>query len=217
MKDLRIRFLFYVLFFSLTACKDDFYTMKGKVVDAGNGLPIENVRLVLHGGISRRTPFLKDVVDDNYSGNNDTAYTNEKGEFELQVREDSRLASLQIDKKEYFEFQEISENTILGYAECGFNPVLIKKGENKSTDTLLVYFQTKYWRTDEKVVPFNSNYSFKFVGESPFKPDTRFSVNCYGNSYVYYKFVSIDKTGRKELIDSVFIKSFETVTDTLYY
>jgi hypothetical protein len=205
--------------------------VEGKVINIGTREPIESVLVILYGGNPFSNPLMPGVNTYPPNGNNDTAYSNRNGEFYLKLKDES-AAYLGWIKDGYKngkiiwytddDFKNISEGSgnkffksgtkyiIIQYeAECTFNPVFKKTGINSKNDTLIVSITT-----------YNHPTSFSdpvvYVGKSPFIFE-RDRGYCTGNKYFHFKLYYTDSGIWKTKIDSVYVKSFETYSDTIYY
>lgn len=205
------------VFIAFSCQKEDYYSIKGRVLNGGSGKPIEHVCLILYGNNSSQVPFLSDIKDDNYGGNIDTTYSDENGYFELFVKAESGFTPyIKAAKDGYFEFRQ-EGNTMLGYANCWFLPTFVKKQNASDNDCVRLYVTTKYFSPKNSTVSFKKIPIVEHMGKSPFTIDPSEKLYCYGDSYLYYKLECSNNDSSWFLIDSVFLSSFETYTDTIYY
>jgi len=206
------------------------FIVEGKVINIGSDEPIDSVLVILYGGNPLSNPLMPGFNDNPPSRNNDTAYSDSNGEFYLKVKDES-AAFLGWRKDGYkngnivwyldnFEtksneegnkfFNPGTKNIMIEYeAKCTFNPVFKKNGANSENDTLIVSI------TDYKHPNSFSNQR-TYVGQSPFIFD-RDRGYCVGSEFFYYKLVFTDLGIWKIKIDSIYVESFETYSDTIYY
>jgi hypothetical protein len=209
--------------------KGDFI-VEGRVINIGSDEPIENVLVILYGGNPLSNPLMPGFNDNPPNGNNDTAYSDSNGEFYLQVKDES-AAFLGWRKDGYKNgnivwysndfntklsesgnkfFEPGTKSIIIEYeAECKFSPIFKKKGANHDTDTLII-----------SITNYNNPNSFikyrTYTVMSPFKLDSDFGY-CVGNEFFYFKLEYTDLGIWETKIDSVYVESFETYSDTIYY
>lgn len=204
--------------------------MEGKVINIGSGEPIDSVLVILYGGNPLSNPLMPGFNDNPPSGNNDTAYTNDVGEFSLIVKNES--AAFLGWLKEGYENGEIfwylddfktkssgsgnkffspgTKKIIIEYeAECSFLPVFQKSGINTSKDSLIVSIAS--FRCPDGFVSYRS-----YFGKSPFKLDSDLGY-CTGDAFFHFKLDFTDNGIWKSIIDSIFVDSFKTYSDTIYY
>jgi hypothetical protein len=206
------------------------FIVEGRVINVGSSEPIDSVLVILYGGNPLSNPLMPGFNDNPPSGNNDTAFSDSNGEFYLKVKDES-AAFLGWRKDGYKNgnivwydndfktklsesgnkfFEPGHKEIIINYeAECTFNPIFKKTGINSENDTLIVSI-TDY----EHPTSFSNPQSY--VGVSPFELD-RDRGYCVGDEYFYFKLYYTDMGIWKTKIDSVYVESFETYTDTIYY
>ena len=209
--------------------KGDF-NIEGKVINIGSNEPIDSVLVILYGGNPLNNPLMPDFNDNPPNGNNDTAYSDINGKFYLEIRNES--AAFLGWRKEGYKDGEIvwytdnfdtklnasgnkffttgSKTILIEYkAECTFNSIFKKIGVNSDNDTLIVSI------TDYKH-PTSFSDPRIYYGKSPFIFN-RDRGYCIGDEYFYFKLEYTDIGIWKTKIDSVYVKSFETYSDTIYY
>ncbi|MCQ2960350.1 MAG: hypothetical protein MJ198_09230 [Bacteroidales bacterium] len=211
-------FLFALSVLSTLSCqKEDVYSIKGRVLNGGSGEPIEQVCLILYGNNSSQIPFLSEIKDENYGGNIDTTYSDENGYFELSIKAESGFAPyIKATKEGYFDFKQ-EGNTMWGYANCWFLPTFVRNRNASDNDSVRLYVTTKYFTPKNSTISFKKNPIVEHIGKSPFSIDPLEELYCYGDSYIYYKLECSNNDSCWVMIDSVFLSSFETYTDTIYY
>jgi hypothetical protein len=206
------------------------FIVEGRVINIGSGEPIENVLVILYGGNPLSNPLMPGFNDNPPSGNNDTAYSDSNGKFYLKVKDES-AAYLGWRKDGYKNgnivwysndfktklsergnkfFEPGHKEIIINYeAECTFNPIFKKMGINSENDTLILSVASYHYP--------NAFVKHKtYTGLSPFNLDNDYGY-CSGDEYYYYKLEYKDSGIWKTIIDSVYVESFETYSDTIYY
>jgi hypothetical protein len=194
------------------------FVIEGKVINVASNEPIDSVQVILYGGNPLSNPMMPDFNDNPPNGNNDTTYSDENGEFWLQIHGES-AAYIGWRKEGYRNgkvvggnkfFKPIHKEIIIEYeSECNFAPVFKKLGDNQDNDTLIVYISTNSYPI--------SHFPYKeFYGQSPFKLNNDLGF-CNGSAYFHYKLRYTKSNIWNELIDSIYIEDFETYTDTIYY
>jgi hypothetical protein len=221
------------------------FIFEGKVVNAGSKKPIDSVRVVLHGGFPYRNFLAPDLHDNPPTGNNDTTYTNENGRFKVAVYNESTvflswykkgyhdgtIIREESDSKGYANadnsfFQPCDREITIEYeADCSFYPTFIKINKNSANDTLKLYVDNTYYALalyDDDPRKASEPYFAKdpnqvFIGKSPHEFDKYSSSYYAGDTYVYYKLEFTNNGTWDTIIDSIFVKSFTTYEDTIYY
>jgi hypothetical protein len=234
MKKTRFIILLAISLTSMQACQKNKdgqdFIFEGKVVNAGSKKPIDSVRVVLHGGFPYRNFLAPDLHDNPPTGNNDTTYTNENGRFKVAVYNESTvflswykkgyhdgtIIREESDSKGYANadnsfFQPCDREITIEYeADCSFEPILKKKENSFANDTLVAHFDGDYWEKPRLIItPFEIYYG---KGPFEFKYD-----NFPGDIFVHYKLEFTNNGTWDTIIDSVFVKSFTTYEDTIYY
>ena len=210
--------------FSCNKNKDEGdFIIKGKIINAGSKEPIDSVLVILYGGNPMSNPFMPGFNDNPPNGNNDTTYTDKNGEFKLEIHNEKAafigwVKDGYVNTKIYENGQETTNKfftpcntyvTLEYEAKCSFFPVFMKKINNINNDTLIVYISR--YDFQKRFIPYRTYY-----GKSPFTLDSDFGY-CTGNTYFHYKIEYTDNGIWKTKIDSLYVKSFETYNDTIYY
>ncbi|MGB0391098.1 MAG: hypothetical protein ACPGVC_05780 [Salibacteraceae bacterium] len=210
MKILGIILVFGLLFFN--GCKKEEYhtTVKGKVIHSSTKLPIEGVTVVIENEVSFNPSHL------------DSTVTNENGYFHLELPNENG-AWVYLKKMGYtFHYSSldnvtgyltsypngVTENVVLEmYSEATFKPIL--QGVSPSINDSLFFERLTYDKD-------HNGRMRSFTGLGPFIP---YDNGGYirGDTYTYYWLRYKLQGSWTERIDSVFVKSFETFTDTIYY
>ena len=214
-------FIIFAILLGLQACKDKTignFIVKGKVINITSKEPIDSVMVVLYGGNPLSNPMMQGFNSNPPKGNNDTTYTDKNGEFRVEVKRES-AAFIGWVKKGYrngninggnkFWGPGIYDITIEYVAECTFHPFFKKRALNNQDDTLRVYI-TSY--------SYPKSYVLQeiYYGKSPFKLNHDLGY-CAGDGYFHYKLEYKENNSWSEKIDSVYVKSFQAFSDTIYY
>lgn len=211
----------YILFLLtiLLSCKKEtsLTIIEGKVINAGSKIPIDSVLVTLQDGIGSANTI--------GSHQSTTTYTDKDGYFKISMKCEAPF--LWLTKKGY-EFVVMNEgagqsvkgyypglhkNEILGlWAQAYFNASFI--GLNcTSTDTSVI-------GADEgNHVPLAwIKIGIVFTGKGPhFGNLSNNGLYAWGDKYFPYWIVYQIQGTWHEKVDSVYIKSFTTYTDTIYY
>ena len=231
----RIIFLLLICI-SAYACKkkQGDYIVEGIIINAGSKETIDSVIVGLRGGYPYNAgPFLQGMNNNTPNNNYAETYTDKNGKFKL-IIENEAYAYITWYKKGYRKGivyrkgKEIYNNngvasisrygkhflTIEYEAECSFFPVFKKLRNNSIDDTLNVYLDTRY-----RIIPrdFPLAYAEQYVGVSPFNYNNSRVYTFKGDTYTNYKLEYTENGIWHTKIDSVYVKSFETFTDTIYY
>lgn len=225
------------LLFGLSACQDDEFTthVSGKVVNRYTQEPIEGAYIYLKDGVGSSGVIIYD--GNTSSDKRSEMYTDANGEFSLTLTGEYGVY-LGVGKENYREFVADGagikgygrnggsfENQIIELeAEAGFNPLFVSKVPVEATDSLVIMFN--YFKTDESAdqIKYYADVSWNtlYVGQqsSRFLPSSALDdwvAPTTGDTYTPYQ-IAYTRNGQWETkIDSVYIKSFETYTDTIYY
>ena|SRR5690554_3230019 len=213
--------------------KEGDYIVEGKIINAGSKEPIDSVSVVLRGGDPYNPgPFMSGSKRNLPNNNYTSTYTDENGYFKL-IIEDEPETFITWYKKgykygiPYEKEKEIYSNndavlfsrygkyyiTVHYVAECSFYPIFKKIENNSDNDTLRVFVRTRELGDLANI----KGYSEEYIGESPFTYLNSRAYGFVGDTYVYYKLEYTDNSTWKTKIDSVYVESFETYTDTIYY
>ena len=224
----------------LFACGDEEFTttVSGKVVNFGSREPIEGAYVYLKDGVGSSGVV---IVDGNTSSNKRSeTLTNADGEFTVSLTGE-HAAYLGVGKEGYQEFIVANEGAAVGVksygfggnyenqvlelkAEAGFNPLFESTVPVLPTDSLIILF--KDLRPDLPANQIkrrlNSGWNKLYIGQQASRFITTATLDelvapATGDTYMPYQ-IAYTRNGQWETkIDSVYIKSFETFTDTIYY
>ncbi len=224
--------IIYPLFFllSLCGCKKEnnlpITTIEGKVINAGSKQPVDSVKVIAVDGVTTYNNFFGTTTSTS-SGRYEITYTNAKGEFNISIRGNSPCIFLaksgyqfvvvtygSSDNYKSYNAGKTYNNEILGlWAQAHFNGSFICSNCT-STDTSVI-------GVDEgNHIPLSwIKIGFVYKGKGPHFGDINSKgLSEFGDSYTPYWIVyQIKGVWQPALIDSVFIKSFTTYTDTIYY
>jgi hypothetical protein len=198
-------------------------SIEGKVINSGSKEPVEGVLVTLQDGISSGGGIFE--TSNVGSGKQLTTYTIKDGSFKISIKGDYPFLSL---TKTGYHFNVLVEgalqnvkqytaggtykNEILGLlAIAYFNPTFISKN---CIETDSIFFDAG------NSIPL----AFKKTGFLLFsnRPDklNQGGKGLYANGDFYYYYwmkYQIKGVWQPDRIDSVYIKSFTTYTDTIYY
>jgi hypothetical protein len=232
---MKLKLIILMIIVTILSCKkkEGDYIVEGKIINAGNKEPIDSVSITLRGGYPYNSgPFLQGMNDDPANDNYASTYTDENGYFKL-IIEDERQAYIiwykegynhgivKKDGKELYNNNDVVSISPYGKhfvtieyeAECSFFPIFKKIENNSDNDTLRVFVRTRELGDLANI----KGYSEEYIGESPFTYLNSRAYGFVGDTYVYYKLEYTDNSTWKTKIDSVYVESFETYTDTIYY
>jgi hypothetical protein len=208
-------------------------TVTGKVINYGSGEPIDSVFIILLDGLPGTTnPFINLDKGDSKEVSYNTVYTDKNGEFSIKVTGRQPRVTFAPGKQGY-EYEDPYPNIAIDYrdfeaggvyyeevkmkAEAYFNPVFAYDPD-KGPATKVIWYKVN--KNAEGKLEKDYSYTTEFEGNGPFKycniciNDGAFSI---GHTYFPYE-LEIHRNNQIEtIIDSVFIKSFETYSDTIYY
>lgn len=225
-----LQFFLCVLLLDTSCVKNKEYhaIVRGKVINAGSKAPIDSVLVVLKDGISSGGGWFD--LGNTSSDKKSYTYTDKEGFFELELIGEYS-AYLGLSKKGYlYEFNEggsvigykpfsdgLFENEILEMkADAWFNPILKSKEISNNTDTLFFEILSNH-RSEYDITHGNpygiTGFDREFYGIGPFT----YSYRSIGDTYQPFR-MSLKRQGIKTIkIDSVYVKSFCTYEDTIYY
>lgn len=215
-----------------TSCEKnkEYHTLiKGQVINAGSKASIDSVLVVIRDGIPSGGGWFD--LGNTSSDKKNYTYTDKKGFFEIELIGE-HFAYLGLSKNGYlYEFNEggsiigykpfsngVFENEILEMkANAWFKPILKSKEISNNTDTIFFEILSNH-RSEYDIVhgnPYSSTgFGSEFHGIGPF---ITYSYGSIGDTYQPFK-IELKRKGIKTvMIDSVYIKSFEIYTDTIYY
>ena len=192
--------------------------IEGKVINAGSKQPVDSVLVTLQDGVNG---------GDSFFGSSNTAgsktqqntYTNKDGAFKISIKSNSPYLSLTKIGYEfivmdggagqsikYYQSGKVYSNEILGiWASAYFNPIL--KGKNCTAKDSICFGDGI----------FSNFFSLRGYGNGPLKPYGGKGLSAFGDAFFRYWIKSQIRGTWHERIDSVYIKSFTTYTDTIYY
>jgi hypothetical protein len=219
MKILFLLFISSLLFFY--SCKDDDNTItiaEGYIYHSGTKKPLEGVSIYIYDGL----PY-----SNKGSSNRDSTLTNSSGFFHLEIEAEEPVL---FPYKAGYSFEYV-----IGGAVIGIVPLNV--GENKNLRFELeapAYFDpifvNKYLNIldtlkflDYAISSYNLKYGIgasgyiEHVGFEPFSPYKNYPRLSKGDKYHLY-IIEVTRIGNKlTKIDSVYIPSFTTWADTIWY
>ncbi len=212
-----------MLFISACEKKDRTTIVSGKVINAGSKQPIDSVKVSLLDGVSTAGEI---IPGNTTSGKKNIAYTDKEGKFRVEITGDYE-PFLSLSKQDYeapqgglvIGVEWGNDNAYKVYemkANAWFNPVVAPRSEFSSGIICPAVYNQYYGCECE--------YLLKSLPETPMKVFDRkdllgnFGWSQYGgDTYQLYK-IEVNRNGVKQIIiDSVYIKSLETYTDTIYF
>ena len=232
-----------LLLVGLLACTQDeeFTThVSGKVVNRFSQEPIKGAYIYLKDGVGASGGFTIDT--ETSSDKRSEGYTDINGEFALEITGEFQPA-LGISKEGY-EFDPNwndgvgvgiklysqggdYENQVLEMqARAGFNPVFKSIEPVTSTDSLIILFQDSRPDLPANKVKnrLNTGWSRLYIGQQTSRfisVDTpeleKLIAPTTGDTYTDYQIAYTRNSQWESKIDSVYIKSLEVYTDTIYY
>lgn len=222
-----IKLLFIASFAIITGCeREKLTTVEGKVVNAGSKEPIDSVLVVLQDGLSGGGMLGGGHTTGD--GSVKSVYTDANGHFKISMVSESPFFYA---KKDHYNFLnprdgsheitglgrgETYNFTVEMEAEADFAPILKPKdgGTNNDIIKFLDGYTYPLWADFEQ---YGSSTSQKFYGKGPFKLFENASSNAIGDKYRTFKIGLWRNNDSIIKVDSVYIKSFTTFTDTIYY
>jgi hypothetical protein len=220
--------LIIILLVFLSSCKKNpapvITTIEGTVINIGSKQPIDSVKVTVVDGRSGSDSFFGSSKTSG-TGKTVVKYTGTDGKFSISIEGSSPVLYLEKTGYEFVYFREGSSDSFKEYnpgkkytneilelwANAYFNPIL--KGINcQSNDTVL--FDVMFYNSLER-----AGFEHQYLGNGPFKY-MEWDANGYpgiGDKYLRYWFKYQIQGIWRAKIDSVFIKSFTTYTDTIYY
>ena len=213
----------------LSSCQDEEFTtsVSGKVVNHYTQEPIEGAYIYLKDGVGSSGVVIYD--GNTSSDKRSEGHTDASGEFSLALTGEYP-AYLGVSKEGYHEFEADGvgiksygrnggtfENQIIELdAEAYFNGTFANSGASPDNDTLIVTLLSYESLASMMALVSDAN---PYIGEGPFLfcPHCSDGKLVVGDRYLRFK-LEFNRDGQKQTkIDSVYIKSFETFTDTIYY
>lgn len=210
----------------LSCDRDEEFTTRvsGKVVNRYTQEPIEGAYVYLKDGVASSSPF---DVGSNASDQRSETYTDANGEFSVELTGEYQPA-LGVAKEGYefdpdwtdrvgegiklygFEGGNYENQVLEMQAYAGFNPIFRSTVPVKATDTLTMYLLTK-----DLTIDFSWS-DYICVGEEVCDTGST-PYPAVGEQYFRYQLDYIRGGKKNTVIDSVFLKSLEIYTDTIYY
>lgn len=221
-----MRIILFILFLSvLFACKKEDETpvtsIEGTVINIGSKMPVDSVEVIAVDGVSTYDTFFG-TSNNSGSGRYVITYTDTNGKFNVNIKGNYPCIFLVKDGYRFVVFTYGSSENYKSYsagkdykneilelwADAFFNPVL--QGLSCiSSDSIL--FDVIYQNTK---VGFNRLYYGN--GPNKYYEDSK-GYKTIGDKYTGFWIKYQTKGVWHERLDSVFIKSFTTYTDTIYY
>ena len=231
--------MFLAGLFSCSLDSDEEFTTRvsGTVVNRYTQEPIEGAYIYLKDGVG--TSGVVIVDSETSSDKRSEMYTNADGAFALELT-GKYSVYLGVGKEGYREF--IDQSTSAGIksygrnggsfesqiieleARAGFNPIFESTVPVSPTDSLAIIFQGT--RTDLPASQlkngWNIGWNRLYVGQQASRFITTTTLDelvvlTSGDTYAEYQ-IAYTRNGQWQTkIDSVYIKAFETYTDTIYY
>lgn len=209
--------LLALLFFG-TSCDEKMHTtiVSGKVINAGSKQPIDSVLVTLLDGVSTAGEF---IPGNTTSGLKNVAYTDKEGNFRVEITGEYN-AYLALSKARYEApngglitsvSEGLHENMVYEMkAYSYFNPLIVPINPVSYSKFCPAYFSA-----------YLSDYNCESGWEASLgnSPEHPYSIGflTFGDMFQIYKIEFSRNNVDYTIIDSVFIKSFETFSDTIYY
>ena len=203
--------------------------ISGTIINYGDRKPIAGVKVFIQEGISTSGSLLDDP---NSKGEAYVeTYTDSLGRFSLEI--ESELQPILFRVKEGYSPSTTSMGTaiLLGnktyinevyemLAEANFDPIIFSKNATVNDSVIFENIYNRYKKNNDNQIIGNDYLSINalryYYGIGSFRvyfdeyPTT-------GDMYQPYR-ITLKRNGTtKEILDSVYIKAFETFKDTLYY
>jgi hypothetical protein len=203
-----------IIFFSLlvTSCDDNTTIVEGYVIHSGTKKPLDSVLVVLQDGIANGGGMFPTGPSNTAGdGSQSVTYTNKNGYFKVTLDGESPYLWIKKGRFSWYYKQEGALVGVRGFkpgsnynielemdAEAFFNPTFLSKKLVNPHDTLGIDDLGYFIYTGQQYVKYGP---LTVIGDK------------------YHKFeLYINRDGIKEsIIDSVYILSFTTYTDTIYY
>lgn len=223
-----MRFIYLGLIFLLIlSCKktNKITLIEGIIVESGNKQPLDSVTVHIQDGIGSG-----EFGPTTGNGQNFYTITNKDGHFSIKV--EGEAPALEITKSNYsweystggssqrFKFYTAGQTYKNEYfemnAEAKFQPILKSIDISTILDTVK-FLDGIFYPLNADFEQYGSSTSGKFYGKGPFKLYEYLAMPAIGDKYRYFK-IGLWRNGIARVrIDSVFVKSFTTFTDTIYY
>ena len=236
--------LIVAILLTLSSCMDDEFTttVSGKVVNFGSREPVEGAYVYLKDGVGSSGPIIYD--GNTSSDKRSEVLTDANGEFTVSLTGEHAAYLGVVGPEGYQEFIIAEggaavgvksygfggnyENQVLELkAEAGFNPLFVNTILGQPTDSLIILYQDirRDLPANQIKRRLNSGWNTLYVGQQASRfisADNPEELNkpvapTTGDTYTPYQ-IAYTRNGQwVTKIDSVYIKSFETFTDTIYY
>ncbi len=190
--------------------------VSGTVINAGSKQPIDSVKVTLLDGVSTAGEI---ISGNTTSGNKNVAYTDKEGKFRVEITGEYE-AYIAFSKEKY----EAPNGGLIKYFSKGIhdNEIFEMKAEAFFWPTISTTKLTSY--TSFCPLYYDDNNCWSGWSESWSGTQTRKIYNvdlggfrCIGDKYMRFKIEFLLNNEWNTKIDSVYIKSFETYRDTIYY
>lgn len=225
MKKIIYLLFLYFIFFSCKKENDEpklpHTIAEGTIIHSGTKHPLDSVRVSIWNGMPCSDPLGCDKSNEKHYY--DTTYTNKDGYFHIEI--DGHEPTMFLYKKDY-SFEYSIQGAVIGIipllecenrnlkfemdAPAWYRPCCFMSNNLQITDTT-------YYGEGSVINP--SSWTF-YLGNGPHELTYRAIPEGWkvkGDKYAYY-WLKYQINGEwHEKIDSVYIKSFTTYTDTIYY
>lgn len=217
----------------LSSCKDKEYTttIEGRVINFMTNEPVDSVYVRLKDGIASGGGWVNLGGGNTSSGITSFAITDKDGYFKVSIT-GTHHAALFVTKDSDKGVTSHRKHTSWpkfyggGYYKdeqfeillpAFFKPFITFKGEVYETD--VVYFEVlgKFHEGDTdygKRSYYGTRWDKTIKGGGDYR---EYGYTGYGDDYTPYRFTITRDGVTREILDSVFIKSYETFSDTIYY
>jgi hypothetical protein len=210
-----------LLLFTIIGCKkDNTTTVEGTIVNSGTKEPLDSVMVVLQDGIAAGGALGGGNTVGN--GSRVTTYTKANGYFKISIQSESPFLGIKKDRystdigMESFKSGGNYSVRLEMDAEAYFQPIL-KSKDGGTTDDIVKFLDGYTYPIWADFEQYGSSTSEKFYGKGPFSLYHTSSPNAKGDIYRTFKIGLWRNNDVIIKIDSVYIKSFTTFKDTIYY
>jgi len=215
-----------LILYIIVACskKNETTTIEGKVLNIGSKQPIDSVQVFLRSG----SPYSSSFLGGSTAGNGQyvSTYTDKYGYFKISMvgeelnlylsKQGYRFVVFSVDGgssdnfKSYNSGQHYVNEILELWADAYF------KGEFKGQNSVMtdsIYFDEGKFVESLNVLRSRNHWNF---GNGPFSPYNEGWIGIGDEYFAYWMRYQIHGVWHQK-VDSVFIKSFTTYTDTIYY
>ena len=230
-KKLLLIFLSTSLF--LSSCKDKEYTttIEGRVINFMTNEPVDSVYVRLKDGIASGGGWVDFGGGNTSSGITSLAITDKDGYFKVSIT-GTHHAALFVTKDRDNGVTSYRKHTSWPKFYGGghykdeqfeiklpafFKPFITFKGDIYETDVVFFEVLGKFHEGDDdygKRSYSRTGWEYNFYYE---KSLLYHRITVYGDDYTPYRFTITRDGVTREILDSVFIKSYETFSDTIFY